>query len=238
MFTYIDTDYYLNHAAMMAVTSLYITKWKYTTIPAILFMAYTSNKIRQAGKEAQATTGTSPITKYDILSPLLVAAGVFIMFYAKSDSYNDAEFEWNKLFWFGEALVMTMFCLNTVTAKEGSSLRPSIGLGIAFYIVFSLIALYIRGKGWRYITFLSIELVCALVAVLVFPVMEMIMETIVDEKMRKIGDRVRMYSKVMEDNHKKQIEELERRLAEAGDKGASVPASPSTPSSSAHVELD
>ena len=60
-------------------------------------------------------------------------------------------------------------------------------------------------------TFLSIELGCALIAVIVFPMMEMVMETLMDEKLRKVGERVRHYSRVMEENYQKQLEEMEEK---------------------------
>ena len=134
------------------------------------------------------------------------------MYFARSTAYSDTQGEWSKLFWTGEVLVMTMFCLNTLASNEASFLRPSLVLGIACYIFFGLIGLYIRGKGWRYLTFLAIELGCALVAVLVFPIMEMIMETLVDEKMKKVGERVRLYSKVMEENYQNQLKQMEKKL--------------------------
>lgn len=110
---------------------------------------------------------------------------------------------------------MTMFCINTLVSKEASSIRPSLILGMAVFVVFAIISLFIRGKGWRYMTILSMELACALVAVMVFPIMEMIMEALVDEKMKKVGEKVRMYAKVMEEYHKRELEELERKLASA-----------------------
>jgi hypothetical protein len=199
---------------MMAVTSVFVTRWKITSIPVILFLLFTALQIYRAGKKAENLGAQSPISTFDIASPILVAVGVFTMCFAKSTVYSETPGEWSKLFWMGEVLIMTMFCLNTVASKEaGTTLRPTLGLGIGFYIFFGLIALYIRGKGWRYITCLAIELGCALTAVLVFPIMEMIMDTLVDEKMRKVGERVRLYSKVMEDNYKKQLKEMEKKLA-------------------------
>lgn len=197
---------------MMAIASVYITQWKYTTIPVILFLLYTSLQIHRANKQLQNAGSPSPVAKFDIWSPILLSIGVFIMYFARSTAYSDTQGEWSKLFWTGEVLVMTMFCLNTLASNEASFLRPSLVLGIVCYIFFGLIGLYIRGKGWRYLTFLAVELGCALVAVLVFPIMEMIMETLVDEKMKKVGERVRLYSKVMEENYQNQLKQMEKKL--------------------------
>ena len=198
--------YYFNFiVAMMAAASLFITRWKYTTIPAILFLSYTSLQIYQARNKE--TTGPL-ITTFDIISPLCISTGILLMFFGRSDSEQGP---WTKTFWAGEALVMTLFCLNTLSSREATTLRPSLPLSLGLYFIFGLLALYIRGKGWRYISCLSIELGCALVAVLVFPMMEMLMETLIDEKLKKVGERVRLYSKVMEETYQAKLEELEKK---------------------------
>lgn len=196
---------------MMAITSVIITRWKYTTIPAVLFLLYTSFQIFRA----KSTSSANAIQTYDILSPILLAIGLIIMYTSKynSQQQDGIPFQWNKMFWMGETLIMTMFCINTLVSKEASSVRPSWGLGMALYVFFAIVALLIRGKGWRYMTILSMELGLALVAVMVFPIMEMIMEALVDEKMKKVGERVRLYAKVMEEHHRRELEELERKLA-------------------------
>lgn len=208
---------------MMAIASVIVTRWKYTTIPAVLFLLYTSFQIYKAKKSCSTNINHADvshpptITTYDVLSPILIAVGIMMMYSSKTNAWQgqeegNASFQWNKLFWMGETLVMSMFCINTLVSKEASVVRPSLGLGVGVYIFFGLIALYIRGKGWRYMTILSVELVCALVAVMVFPIMEMIMEALVDEKMKKVGEKVRLYAKVMEEHHKRELEELERKL--------------------------
>lgn len=191
---------------MMAAASLFITRWKYTTIPAILFLSYTSLQVYQARNKE--TTGPL-ITTFDIISPLCISTGMLLMFFGRSDSEQGP---WTKTFWAGEALVMTLFCLNTLSSREATTLRPSLPLSLGLYFIFGLLALYIRGKGWRYISCLSIELGCALVAVLVFPMMEMLMETLIDEKLKKVGERVRLYSKVMEETYQAKLEELEKKI--------------------------
>jgi hypothetical protein len=206
------------HAGMMAITSVIITRWKYTTIPAVLFLLYTSFQIFRA--KSSGSSGVNLIQTYDILSPILLATGLIIMYTWKNNSHYqqqegevETQFQWNKMFWMGETLIMTIFCINTLVSKEASSVRPSLGLGVGLYVFFAMIALFIRGKGWRYMTILSMELGLALVAVLVFPIMEMIMEALVDEKMKKVGERVRLYARVMEEHHRREVEELERKLA-------------------------
>ena len=37
------------------------------------------------------------------------------------------------------------------------------------------------------------------------------METLIDEKLKKVGERVRLYSKVMEETYQAKLEELEKK---------------------------
>jgi hypothetical protein len=210
---------------MMAAASLYVTRWKYTTIPAILFLLYTTFQIYKA---RGLTTPSGMISTWDIASPLLISFGLLIMYFGRSDS---EEGPWTKTFWMGEAMVMTIFCLNTIASREESTLRPSLPLGMGLFVLFGLIALYIRGKGWRYLGCLSIELGCALIAVIVFPMMEMVMETLMDEKLKKVGERVRLYSKVMEESYNAKFEEMEK-------KGHSAKARVGGPSVNVSEEID
>ncbi len=40
----------------------------------------------------------------------------------------------------------------------------------------------------------------------------MVMETLMDEKLKKVGERVRLYSKVMEESYNAKFEEMEKRV--------------------------
>lgn len=201
--------------AMMAMTSVFVVRYKYLALIGILFLLYTAFQIKRA-----SLSNPNIVTSFDILSPMLIASGVAIMYVGRGVEENNY---WTKTFWIGEALIMTMFCLNTLAAKESSALRPNIVLGIGIYIVFAIVALLLRGKGWRYLTLLGIEMMFALAAVLIFPIMEMILEEIMNEKLRKVGDRVRLYNKHMEESYKQKIEELNARIPKSADKVVDTP---------------
>ena len=62
-----------------------------------------------------------------------------------------------------------------------------------------LLSLWLRGRFWRYATLLGFEGVIALLVVLAFPVMEMILESIVEEKMRKVGEKIRAHDARMKE---------------------------------------
>ena len=66
-----------------------------------------------------------------------------------------------------------------------------------------------------------------------FPIMEMILEEIMNEKLRKVGERVRHYSKVMEDSYKAQLAELESQIIVGSSVGG-----PAGVGNGMHDELD
>jgi len=206
--------------AMVAATTLIITRYKYLMYPAIIFLLYTSFQIFKA---RQTMGASGPVTLYDVISPIIISFGIFCMYFGQrmggetdkdmdADSNSGVILSWSKTFWIGESVVMSMFCLNTLASREATTLRPSLPIGVGCYVVFSIIALFIRGKGWRYVALLGMEMGLALFAVLAFPIMEMILEEVMNEKLRKVGERVRAYSKIMNDNYMSRLEEMELEL--------------------------
>lgn len=142
---------------------------------------------------------------------MIIGTGMILMYVGRispsPDDTSDNHQFWSWTFWTGETLVMTSFVLNSVTGKENSMLQPSLPLGIGFYLLCLLICLYLRGKTWRYASAIGFEVVLALLAVLIFPIMEMILEEIVNEKLKKVGIKVRQYAKAMEESYKMKLEE-------------------------------
>ena len=169
----------------------------------------------------------------DVGVPLLIAVGVFCMFRGRrfvmvvednSDSDNsgngngednqvvgdsttttmkdDTEkqptgmYSWTWTFWFGETLVMTLFLANSFEKRSPALLA-------LFTTISSLFALWLRGQFWRYATLLGFQGVIALLVVLAFPIMEMILEQIVEEKMKKVGEKIRA--------HDARLRELQRK---------------------------
>lgn len=99
----------------------------------------------------------------------------------------------------GETLVMTLFISNSFEN------RPPALTG-AFAIVSFLVTLWLRGKFWRYATLLGFEGIIALLIVMAFPIMEMILEEIVQEKMRKVGEKIRAHDVRVKEFMKKRKE--------------------------------
>ena len=85
--------------------------------------------------------------------------------------------------------LMTSFLSNSFENRQ-----PHPRAVFALFCALSLIlSLWLRGRFWRYTTLLGFEGVIALLVVLAFPVMEMILESIVEEKMRKVGEKIRAH---------------------------------------------
>ena len=115
--------------------------------------------------------------------------------------------QWTWLFWIGESTVMGMFIFNSI----GGSLP---GLGLPLYgaiAIFSiLMSLWIRGRFWTYVSILVFQLVLLLLTLMAFPVIEMMLETILNEKLRKVGDKVRAHQKHLEAYYANQMLARER----------------------------
>ena len=155
----------------------------------------------------------------DALSPLLIAFGIFCMYRGRrfaivaatsgvdvvvdnsivggdgvassaTSAATTTHMDWSWTFWFGEALVMLLFISNSFD-RQGRALI------IAFAVVSLIFTLWLRGRFWRYAFVLIIEGVVAMACVLIFPIMEMILESIVEEKMRKVGEKIRAHDRRM-----------------------------------------
>ena len=74
-------------------------------------------------------------------------------------------------------------------------------------MAFTFLCLWIRGKFWRYCFLLGVEFVLALVAVIIFPIIEMLVEELMNEKIKKVGEKVRTLHKTMQDLHKIQLDD-------------------------------
>ena len=156
------------------------------------------------------------------LSPLVIAFGIFCMYRGRSfvvdtsstttdnavvgDSTTSTTeaittyLDWSWTFWLGETIVMTSFITNSLEKTP----RPVLFICI---IVSLLLSLWLRGRFWRYATLLGFEGIIALLVVLTFPIMEMILESIVEEKMRKIGEKIRSHDVRMKEMLKRKKEQ-------------------------------
>ncbi len=107
--------------------------------------------------------------------------------------------EWSWTFWLGETIVMTSFLCNSFE-------KQTRGLVMGFGALSLLLSLWLRGKFWRYNTLLGLEAFVAMLIVVAFPIMEMILESIVEEKMKKVGEKIRAHDKRMKELLRKEQE--------------------------------
>ena len=150
------------------------------------------------------------VTKSDFISPLLIGLGFYLMYIGRIN-------EKQTFFFFGECIVMTLFMVNSITPADSisASWRPSAAIITALAILSSLISLYVRGNFWKYTTIVLIVLGLSILIALVCPMMEMILEEIMMQKIRKVGEKVRQYSLIVEEEvtqNKILIAELQSKI--------------------------
>ncbi|KAL9184040.1 hypothetical protein ACHAXT_002126 [Thalassiosira profunda] len=209
--------------ALMGVVSTLISRYTILTFLAVGLLAFLSTKMyaavkAQLGPDVKVTL---PMMK-DVLSPLVIALGILCMYRGRrfvvaaagdaasgvagdstAQSEGETYLDWSWTFHFGEVMVMTCFIANSFEKR-------SVPLTVVYAVVSFLLSLFLGGRFWRYLTMLGFEGVIALLVVLAFPIMEMILESIVEEKMRKVGEKIR--------KHDERTRELLRRKHEEGTK--------------------
>lgn len=169
---------------MMGAVAVILVRYRWTLYPTLAFLTYIAFHLFQ---RARAAGGS----RFDVLSPILIATGLMLMYKGGEMIREDGKSTW--VFWCGESLVIYMFTYNSITGLPGS---PIIYGGIA---IFSMIAaLWFRGSVWNYGTIVLFEGLLAIFVALAFPVMELVLEAILNEKLRKVGDKVRTHHSVLE----------------------------------------
>jgi hypothetical protein len=172
---------------MMGFTSVVLVRYRITLFPFLAFLLFVTWRVHTALSNAP-TAGAS----MDRLAPLMIGLGLVIMYRGR----NLADGDWNWSFWFGEAFVMTMFTFNSLPANRS----PAMGLAI---LVGSLLCtLWLKGKLWRYLAIVGIQALCAILVALAFPLMEMVLEQVMNQKLAKVGEKVRAQNQRMEAYYK------------------------------------
>jgi len=175
----------------MGFVSTIVSRYVLLTYLAIGGLLFISTRIYRTvkqglGPDAKVTLATMK----DALSPILISVGVYIMYRGRRLNGNDdAEkyLDWTWTFLFGETFVMTLFISNSFERQR------SLFLVVAFVVAALFLSLIMKGKFWRYVTLLCFEGILALLVVLAFPIMEMILESIIEEKMKVIGEKIRAH---------------------------------------------
>lgn len=125
---------------------------------------------------------------------------MIIMYQAASGSWSTIDADGNQathflLYWLGESITIFMFTYNSMENKP--SLANPLYLGLTM-IFGSLAALWFRGRFKNYLIVLGLEAFFAIFIAVSFPIFEMILEAILADKLKKVGDKIRAQHKAME----------------------------------------
>jgi DnaJ domain len=177
---------------LTAVVCVGLVRYFYTTLLALLLFVYVAYSLHQQGRSKQTSRSITSVL-LEIASPLLLMAAVLLMHYGGrvQSADNQAVREWTLLFWLGEALLIGVFGANSLEALLTVELRRWVLPPLA--VVAALASLYLAGRWANYATLISVEVVLCLFTVVAFPVMEMILERVVAEKLSRVGEKVRQY---------------------------------------------
>lgn len=93
-----------------------------------------------------------------------------------------------------------MFCYNSL----GVYFAGQVTLFILGTTVFSILsALWFRGRLWNYFVVVIIVAVCAVVMAFLFPMIELLLDAILNEKMKKVGEKIRLQHKMLREHYAK-----------------------------------
>jgi hypothetical protein len=194
---------------MMATVSILLVRFQITLYPILAFLTFVAYRIHVVSR---ATGGNIK----ELLPPLLIAVGLIAMHRARrfeqlqlqklssssststattTTTYTPAKAFWS--FWFGESLVITIFSLNSMTTFEHfhkSFLMMALSVGGVALVV----AFWLRGSIWNYATILGLEVIVGALVALAFPIMEVLLENIINDKLRRVGEKVRAHHQQLE----------------------------------------
>lgn len=164
---------------MLAAVSVFLIRYRLTFYPMLFFMGYIVLQIAgraslRGGSVYETNGATTQMT--DAISPVSIAVGLIFMFNGRDESRD-----WSWMFWLGETMIIVLFTLNSVEAIPRNPLAIA-----ALSIAAGLLALWCRGKFWSYAILIAFEAFMAIFIALAFPVMEMILEAVLNEKLKKV----------------------------------------------------
>jgi len=179
----------------MAVVSLLVTRFIWTLIPALMFLAFIAYKIHSVVVAGSSNGGGGGMAM-EMTGPFFIGTGLILMYQSHRGNAGWVQF------WFGETCVIAMFTLNSLGIIPPPSMSTSPQRLILYYggvtTFAGLAALWFRGKFWNYFIILAMEFFMAVFIALAFPIMEMVLEAIINDKLKKIGDKVRIHHEHME----------------------------------------
>lgn len=164
---------FIHLLVMMACASLLVVRYRLLLYPALAFLGFIAFRIHSSAVQG----------RLELLSPFLIGTGLILMY--RSSEENGSAF----LYWLGESLTIGMFSYNSINVSP-EQVPTTIVLG-GVGIVSMIAALWFRGKFWNYAVVIGFEVFLALFIAMAFPVMEMVLEAVLNEKLKKVGEKVR-----------------------------------------------
>ena len=161
----------------MAFVSVALSRYRILLYPSVLLLLYMTFSLYK--------TESGPTGLYAALRLLAVGAGTIIMHFSGHD-------EWRKLFWLGESVVLGLFMYNAIIPEHSA-------VSIAITVFAPIAAYFIGGSLWRYAALVGFEFLLGLILIIAFPMMEMILEELINEKLKKVGEKVRANAKRLND---------------------------------------
>ena len=189
---------------MLGVVSIIIVRYWFFLYPAYLFLLYTIYRMISP-PSSSSSNHVGRFSIYDTIPTTGIAIGLFLMHRSiiATTTTATAGRTWTTQYWMGEGLVIAMFIYNSFSGTAMiQSLKPMI-LWCAIGIVSALMALWFRGNVWNYCIVIVIIAIVALLVAMAFPIMELIVEAILNEKLRKVGDKVRHHHQVLHTHYEK-----------------------------------
>jgi hypothetical protein len=175
---------------VMAVVACLVVRYRLLLYPACLLLLFIAFRVYRHSKIAG-------VDMHDILPPLVILAGLLLMHYG---DYSDKR-GLTLVFWLGETLTIGSFIYNSVpTLPRNKYVMIAIG------VVSMLAALWFRGRVWNYALVIGFEVFMAIFLALAFPILEYILESILNDKLRKVGDKVRAHHKILEMHYETKME--------------------------------
>ena len=180
----------------MGTVAVFIVRYRWTVYPAILFLSYIVLQVVGKATIRGGSVYDTGVNVYDAVSPGLIIVGLLCMFMGRTSGAEEEEGgkEWTWLFWFGEVLVMALFTYNSLSTIPWNVLSLA-----GVFVAAGVLALWFRGKVYNYLTVIVVELIFAVLAAMAFPIMEMLLEAILNEKLKKVGEKIRSHHRQLED---------------------------------------
>ena len=138
----------------------------------------------------QRSSHSPVVYKTGAIRALAMAAGLLLMHRGYQQMSDNSTWTWT--FWCGESFVIFMFTLKSLSMTRNAFVVP----GRAVFAM--LAALWFRGDFWNYVTVLVLEATLMCLVVVAFSVVEVMSEEILNEKLKKVGDKVRARHAAME----------------------------------------